>query len=108
MVIAFIIWSLMALLFIGFGFVAKFSKKPAGFWANTNAPEVSNVGKYNNSVSTLWFVFAILFELIGSPLLFCDKESPLILFVILGTVFLCIGIMVAYTMINLKYKKKIN
>ena len=106
MMIGFVIWSIVALLFLGIGIFSRKSKKPAGFWANTKAPEVNEVKKFNHAVSVIWFVFAILFELLGVPLLFVKQNSPVFLFLVVGAVFLIIGIMIAYTSVENKYRKQ--
>ena len=51
MLLAFIIWSMCALLFLIIGISSKISKKPAGFFSNCKAPEVTDVKKYNNAVA---------------------------------------------------------
>lgn len=106
MIIGFVIWSIVALVFFGIGIWSRKSEKPAGFWANVKAPEVNDVKKYNNAVSVIWFVFAVIFEMLGLPLLFFEQNSPVFLVVLVGTIFLIIGIMIAYTMVENKYRKK--
>lgn len=106
MMLAFLIWSVCALLFIVLGISARKKDKPVGFWANASAPEVTDVKKYNAAVSWLFIVFAIVFELLGLPLLFSEQNSPAILFSILGMLPLVIVTMVVYTRIESKYRKK--
>lgn len=106
MIIGFVIWSIVALLFFGIGIWSRKAEKPVGFWSNVKAPEVNDVKEYNNAVSIIWFVFAVIFELLGFPLLFFEQNSPIFLVVAVGTVFLIIGIMIAYTRVENKYRKK--
>lgn len=105
MILAFVIWSLTAVVFVVLGISTRKSEKAANFWANAKAPEVSDIKKYNSAVSTIWFVFAVLFELLGIPLLYCQQNSPVVLLPLLGTVILIIGIMIAYTRVEAKYRK---
>ena len=105
MIAGFIIWSVIAAVFVGFGVYCLMAKKPVGFWAGVKAPEVSDTRKYNRAVSRLWFVFAALFELLGLPFLFAGQNSPVYIISVLGTPFLCIGVMAAYHFIAEKYKK---
>ncbi|NMB44630.1 MAG: hypothetical protein GX995_10945 [Clostridiales bacterium] len=105
MVIAFIIWSVISITFLVIGIIARLSKKPVEFWANVKAPEVNDVKRYNKDVSVLWFVFAVLFEIVGIPLLFCEQSSLIAFISIFGTVVLAIGIMIAYTLLEAKYRK---
>jgi len=49
-------------------------------------------------------VFTILFEMIGISLLFIKQNSPLVILIVLGVVFLVIGMMVMHTKIESKYR----
>lgn len=105
MLVAFIIWSVLFVLFVALGVYTRRSKKPVGFWANAKAPEIKDVKAYNKALSKIWFVFAVLFELMGLPLLAGNSDGALILVPELGTVFLVIGTMFAYTFVENKYRK---
>lgn len=105
MVIAFLIWSAISVVFLIIGIKARRSETAVSFWSNAKAPEVSDIKQYNLAVSNLWFVFALVFEASGIPLLFCTQNSPLALISILGPVALIIGAMIAYTRIEAKYRK---
>ena len=105
MLIGFIIWSVVAVAFIVLGIVSRNAKEAVGFFSNVKAPEVSDVVNYNKAVSNIWFVFAILFEAIGVPILYMQQNSPLFLVIVLGAMFLSVGIMVAYMNVSIKYKK---
>lgn len=109
MLLGFIIWSLITPLFIGVGISSRRSEKPAGFWANSEAPkseDITDVKKYNKAVSNILFTFAAIYELLGVTLLFLEQNEALVIFPLLGTFFLVIGIMVAYVFVEKKYKKK--
>lgn len=106
MIIGFVIWSMTALLFLGIGLWSRKSEKAVGFFSNTKPPEVTDIAKYNKAVSIIWFVFAIILELLGLPLLFFKQNSPLFIIVVLETFFLVIGIMIAYIRIEDMYRKK--
>ncbi len=72
MIIAFIIWSIVAALFWGIGISGRKSKEAV--------------------------------EIIGTPLLFLEQNSPMFVPVILGVVALVIGMMIVYFRIQAKYK----
>ena len=103
MIPAFIMWSLLAVLFLVIGFFARRSEKPVGFFANVRAPEVNDVRSYNRAVSNIWLVGTPIFELLGLPFLFGSQNSPVFLITGLGVVFWSIGMMIAYTLISSKY-----
>ncbi len=105
MMIGFIIWTVCALVLLSIGIISWRSKKPVGFFAGVKSPEVNDVVKYNHSVGTLWFVYAILIELAGVPLLFLKQNSAGFIIPILGIMFITIGLAVAYTFILAKYRK---
>ena len=102
--IGFIIWSLIALLIAGIGIISWRSKKAVGFFTGAKAPEVKDVKKYNHSVAVLWWVYALLLEALGIPLLFLKQNSAGFVPVILGTVAVTIGLMVAYHFVEKKYR----
>lgn len=105
-IIAFMIWSAVGCLFIGVGIYSFFAKKPAGFWANAEMFQVTDVKKYNRAVGKLFCAFGIVFVILGLPLL-SGQNSPWILLSILGAMIECIAIMTVYiTVIEKKYKKK--
>ena len=106
MIIAFIIWSVITLVFIVIGIISWRSEKPAGFFTGVKPPEVNDVVKYNHSVGTIWFVYAGLFEIFGVPFLFLKQNSAGFIIPMLGVVFSSIGLAVAYTFVLAKYQKK--
>lgn len=105
MIAAFVIWSVIAAVFLAIGISARRSKNAVGFWANVSRPDVTDVKRYNREVSNLWLIGAFMFELLGLPFLFGRQNSPLFIISILGTVFLVLGIMVRYSMIESHYRK---
>jgi hypothetical protein len=100
----FIIWTVICAVIVGIGIYALCSKEPVGFWAGVKPKGVKDVKKYNRAVGILWLVYAGLLELLGVPLLFLKQNSAGFVPVILGTVAITIGLAVAYTMIEKKYR----
>lgn len=106
--IAFIIWTIMGVLFIAMGIYVMNSKKakPFGFWANAEVPPIEDVKGYNCALGILWCVYGVLFTLIGLPLL-GEQNSGLIIIPILGAMLISIAAMMVYVVgIESKYRKK--
>ena len=106
MIAGFIIWSLISIALLGIGVLTWRSRKPAGFFAGVNPPEVRDVRKYNHSVAVLWFVYAILFELLGLPFLFLKQNSAGFVWTVLGVAVISIALMIAYHRILTRYQQK--
>lgn len=106
MIAGFIIWSLVSIALLGIGVLTWRSRKPAGFFAGVNPPEVRDVRKYNHSVAVLWFVYAILFELLGLPFLFLKQNSAGFVWTVLGVAVISIALMIAYHRILIRYQQK--
>ena len=53
LIIAFIIWSMVGIVFVCLGIHAFEAKKTVGFWANAKTFEVKDVKKYNRAVGKL-------------------------------------------------------
>lgn len=104
MIIAFVIWSVVAVIFLTIGVSAWQSKEAVGFFTFVNPPQVKDTKQYNHAVAKLWFAAAFIFEILGVPFLWYEQNSPLIIFIILGVVILVIAMMIAYTRIEAKYK----
>ena len=102
-----IIWSLISAVFLVIAFITYRSEKPVGFFANDpNRPQVKDVKAYNHAVAKMWFVYAILLGLCGIPVIISRQNSPLVIITVLGTVFISLGLVVAYTVfIEPKYRK---
>jgi len=75
MVIAFVIWSMIGVLFIALGIFSLFSKKAIGFWANAEMFQVTDVGKYNRAICKLFCIFGIIFIMLGSIIFAQEKQS---------------------------------
>lgn len=103
--IGFIIWCIVAAIFLGIGISCRKSKEAVGFFTFVKPPVVANVERYNNAVSVLWFFFAGVFEILGIPLLFFKQNSPLFIPVIFAVVILDIVTTIIYIKIEAKYKK---
>ncbi len=104
MIIAFIIWSLVSAILFGISVLAWRSKKPVGFFTGVKPFEVNDTKKYNHSVAALWFVYAILIEICGIPLLFLEQNSVGFIPVILGVVVITIALLIVYSQIEKKYR----
>lgn len=100
----FFIWTLITLIFVYIGITIRKSNIPVNLFSFGDAPKVNDIKRYNKAVSNLWLVFTILFEMIGISLLFIKQNSPLVILIVLGVVFLVIGMMVTYTKIESKYR----
>ena len=107
---AFIIWTIVGIVFIVMGIYDMNSKKakPFGFWANAEVGPIENVKGYNRALGILWCVYGVLFILIGLPLLILTEQNTgLIIIPVLGTMLISIGAMAVYTIgIESKYRKK--
>lgn len=97
------IWMVCGILFFLIGISCFISKKQVGFWANAETPKMRDVRAYNRAVGRLWLVFAVVFALLGIPLLWPD--SPLVLLGIIGLMWAIIVVIVVYLRIEQKYKK---
>lgn len=105
-IMAFIIWILVSLIFVGIGIYDLRANEVAGFWSNAKKPEVEKVKEYNRAVGILWIVFAVILMLTGIPLLAGDN-SPLIVITLLGSVADVVMVMAVYVLvIEKKYCRK--
>ncbi len=105
MIVAFVIWTACSAIFLGIAIYDSKLDTPAGFFANSEPPQISDVKQFNKEVSRLWLWFAVLMELLGIPFLFLRQNSPWFILPILGTVALCILLVIRYLKIESKYKK---
>lgn len=102
---AFIIWAIIGLIFVGLGVLAFFSKKPMGFWANAEMFQVSDTKRYNRTMGIMWCIFGVVFDLLGLPLL-AGENSPYIMLSVVGVMLEVIAFMVIYILvIEKKYRK---
>ena len=107
---AFIIWTIVGVVFIVMGIYDMNSKKakPFGFWANAEVGPIEDVKAYNRALGRLWCVYGALFVLIGLPLLILNEQNAgLIAIPMVGTMLISIGAMAVYSIgIEAKYRKK--
>lgn len=104
MIIAFMIWSIVAVLFLGIGISIRKHKEAVGFFTFVKPPVVMDINKYNRSVSMLWIIAAVILEIIGMPILSLEQNSPMFVLLIFGVVALIIGMMIVYLRIQAKYE----
>lgn len=105
-ILAFVICSMVGVLFIVLGIFSAHSKKPAGFWANASVGEITDVKGYNRAVGKLFVVYGLLFILCCMPVM-AGQNSAWIILTILGVMFETIGVMIVYTVvIEKKYREK--
>lgn len=100
----FIIWTIISIVFEYIGITTRRSSIPVNLFTFSDVPKVNDVKGYNRAVSNLWLVFTVLFEMIGISLLFIKQNSPFVVLIVLGVVFLVIGMMMAYIKIESKYR----
>ncbi len=105
MIIGFVIWSIVAIIFLCIGINCRKSNEAVGFFSFVEPPTVKDIAGYNNRVAILWFVAAGVLELMGIPILFLKQNSPLFILIIIAVVILVIIMMVIYLKIEAKYKK---
>lgn len=106
MSIGFIIWSVVALIFLSIGFSCRKSDEAVGFFSFAEPPTVSNVKDYNNKVGLLWIISSIVFEIIGIPMLFLKQNSPLVILIVFAIIIWVIVLIVVYLRIEEKYNNK--
>ena len=105
MIIAFIIWSIVAILLAFIGISGLKSDKPVGFFTFVTPPVVKDIKRYNKAVAKLWVVSAIIFEIIGIPLYYLEQNSPLFIIVIFAVLIWLIALIAGYFKIESKFKK---
>lgn len=105
MVVAFIIWSIVALIFVVIGIVNWRSKTEVGFFTGVEPGKKKDIVGYNHAVAKIWFFYATILEIIGLPFVFIPQNSIMAVVVMLAVVLLTIGIMVVYVKVDAKYKE---
>ena len=105
MILAFIIWSIVALIFLGIGISCRRGNEAAGFFTFTKPPVVDDIKSYNKDVSVLWFVSALVFEIMGVPFLFLEQNSPVFFLLIIALFIMIIAMMVTYIKIEGRHRK---
>ncbi|WP_027430639.1 hypothetical protein [Lachnospira multipara] len=104
-VLGFTIWIIVGFGIMLLGIIDIFSKKPAGFWANSKPFEVKDVKGYNRATGLLFIAYGLVFNLLGLPILM-GHNNPYIILSMVGVMFETIAIMVIYSLvITKKYKK---
>lgn len=103
--VAFIIWGILGLLLIGIGGYAFRAKKAVGFWANAKTVPIADIRSYNRAVGKMWCTAGPVFIVMGLPLL-PGQNTAFIMISVVGMMFGCIALMVIYTRIEAKYRKK--
>lgn len=104
MVIAFVVWTIVAFIFFLIGISVWKAREAVGFFTFVKPPVIKNIEQYNHSVALLWVIFAFILELLGVPFLFAEQNSPIFIIVILGVFVLILGIIITYLKIEAKYK----
>ena len=105
MILAFMIWTACSAVFLGISIYDRKLDKPAGFFSNSEPPQVTDVKGFNKDVSRLWLWFAVMMDLLGLPFLFQRQNSAWFILPVLGTVALCLVLVIRYTNIESKYRK---
>lgn len=100
----FVIWTITSIIMFGIAVWCLISRTPVGFFSGAKPPEVKDTKKYNRTVAILWFVYAVLLEIMGIPLLFLKQNSAGFVPVFLGTIAITIGLMVGYVFIEKKHR----
>ena len=106
MAAGFVIWTAVSLVLLVIGIAAWKADNAVAFFTGTKPPEVSDVKKYNHSIAGLWFVYAVLFELLGVPFLYAKHNAADFLWAIAGVPVITIGLMLAYNRILRRYERK--
>lgn len=105
MIIAFFIWSIVAAIFLGIGISCRKSSEAVGFFTFVKPPVVDDIRHYNNAVSVLWIVAAVVLEMMGVPFLFLEQNSPVFILLVFAVIILIIVMILTYIMIEEKYKR---
>ena len=96
MIIGFVIWSIIGIIILGIAISTWKSKDPTGFYTGVKPPEVKDTRRYNHQVAILWLAYAILFELLGIPILFLKQNSVSFVFIIFGVMAITLLLMIGY------------
>lgn len=102
--IGFIIWMGVGILLFALGIYCFFAKKQVGFWANAKSPKVHDVKAFNRAVGKLWLVYAVIFCVLGLPMLL-PQPSVAILLSVVGVVIEIVVLIAVYMKIEQKYSK---
>ena len=105
-IIAFVIWSIVAIIFVLIGISAWRSKQEVGFFSFSKPVKMRDIVKYNHAVGKLWVSFAAILEFIGIPFLFAEQNSPIFIFILLEVMVLVIAVIIIYLKIEEKYREQ--
>ena len=105
MLAGFIIWSIVSIILFFLGISTLKSDKAVGFFTIGKPPEIENIRDYNKSVVKLWFVYAIIFEVIGIPLCYLEQNSPQVILLVFAVLIWAISLIAVYLKIESKYRK---
>lgn len=105
MIIAFIIWSIVSLIFLSVGITSWKAKEPVGFFTGVKPAKMEDNAAYNRTVAKIWFAFAGVLEVIGIPMLFLEQNSPAVVLIVFAVIVLVIVSMVVYMSVEKKYKE---
>lgn len=105
MIIAFIIWSVIAAIFVGIGISCLNADKAVGFFTIGKTPIMKDNKRYNKAVARLWIVFAVIFEVIGIPLFSLEQNSPRVILLVFAVLIWVIALIVSYLKIESKHRK---
>lgn len=106
MIIGFIIWSIVPIIFLGIGISSRKANEAVGFFIFAKPPKVEDTQRYNNAVSTLWFVAAAVLEVLGIPFLFSKQTTPIVILIILAVRILILAMLYVYFTIETKYQTR--
>lgn len=103
----FVIWAILGCAFVLLGIYTLNSKKVTRYWANVKKKiEVTDVKKYNHAAGMLWIGYGIVLIMLGLPLRTPGNVLGVMLFSVIGTMFVTIAFMVGLIKIEAKYEKR--
>ena len=105
MLIGFVIWSVVAIIFLCIGLSSWRAKEPVGFFTGVKPTKMKDTIAYNRAVAKIWFVFAGVLEIWGIPLLFVQQNSPIVFLVVMAVVGLVIATMMVYVRVEANYRE---
>jgi hypothetical protein len=100
--VAFIIWSSVAVIIFGIGIYSLLAKKAVGFYSGIEPPKVTDTKKYNRAVAILWFIYGTAFELLALPFLFAEGNVLNAIIVVGGTIAISIALPIVYSLVILR------
>lgn len=97
---------MVPIIFLGIGISFRKANEAVGFFIFAKPPKIEDIQRYNNAVSTLWFVVAGMFELLGIPFLFSKQTTPVFILIILAVRILILAMIYVYYTIETKYQTR--